>query len=243
MIDWTLRRRRAFATIATFFSLALLTVAPTLADRQVTVQSGDTLSSISLANYGDLVHIQRIADYNRLGDANRVRAGQVLLLPDLDGVGSQSGGPPTAIVSPLLTAADLIRQSASAPLRPAATPAAAPSPVVAPSRSLTAPAPPRAGPVIQTGLATWYGPGFDNNPTKCGPIYHQWQYTAASNDLPCGTVVQVTNQANGRSVVVTITDTGAFRHPNILDLSLGAFSAIASTDSGVIQVSVVLVSE
>jgi len=93
----------------------------------------------------------------------------------------------------------------------------------------------RAAPVVQ-GYATWYGPGFEGNWTYCGDIFHQWGATAASNTLPCGSVVTVTNLENGASITVTITDRGGFGGSTILDLSRGAFAAIADPSEGVIPV-------
>lgn len=164
---------------------------PALADRTVLVRAGDTLSAISLANYGDIAHVGAILAYNHLTSPDRIYAGQILQLPGLN-----SGG-------------------------------AAPSGVV------------QAG-VFQQGVATWYGPGFEGQTTKCGQIYHQRDFSAASNDLPCGTLIDVTNVANERHVVVPVTDTGAFRHPDVVDLSRGAFSAIAELRLGVIPVQIVL---
>jgi hypothetical protein len=97
-----------------------------------------------------------------------------------------------------------------------------------------------AGPVIQTGLATWYGPGFNGGVTYCGEIFDQWAMTAASNTLPCGTVVVVTNLNNGRSVRLRINDRGGFGGAVILDLSQGAFVALGGPPAGTIPVSVQL---
>src|SRR5690606_10085243 len=69
--------------------------------------------------------------------------------------------------------------------------------------------------------ATWYGDFFHNRLTANGEVYDQWGMTAASNVLPFGTVIRVTNMANGKSVDVRITDRGGFSH--CLDLSRGAF--------------------
>jgi len=91
---------------------------------------------------------------------------------------------------------------------------------------------------IQYGLATWYGPGFDGHLTYCGDVYDEAAYTAASNTLPCGAVVIVTNQDNGASVRVRINDRGGFGSTVILDLSRAAFGTIASNGSGVIAVMV-----
>jgi rare lipoprotein A len=64
--------------------------------------------------------------------------------------------------------------------------------------------------------------------------------TAASNTLPCGTTVIVTNQNSGLSVRVRITDRGGFGGNVILDLSRGAFLTIAPASAGVIPISVSL---
>ena len=60
--------------------------------------------------------------------------------------------------------------------------------------------------------------------------------TAAHRTLPFGTVVTVTNRANGKSVNVTINDRGPFIEGRIIDLNEPAFSQIASTSTGVINV-------
>mgnify|MGYP000567798014 FL=1 len=52
--------------------------------------------------------------------------------------------------------------------------------------------------------------------------------------------LKVTNKANGKSVVVRVTDTGGFgKYGRTLDLSKGAFSKIANLSSGIAQVEVV----
>jgi uncharacterized protein YabE (DUF348 family) len=74
----------------------------------------------------------------------------------------------------------------------------------------------------QVGQASWYeapGSGF----------------TAAHPSLPFGTVLTVTNLANGKSVRVVINDRGPFGG-RIIDLSPEAFSAIATLGQGVCEV-------
>jgi len=58
----------------------------------------------------------------------------------------------------------------------------------------------------------------------------------AHRSLPLGSRIRVTNQGNGLSVVVTVTDRGPYHGNRILDLSHGAFSRIASPSSGVASV-------
>lgn len=74
----------------------------------------------------------------------------------------------------------------------------------------------------QVGEASWYYTGGNG-------------LTAAHPSLPFGTVVTVTNLANGSSVQVVINDRGPFGG-RIIDLSPRAFSAIATLSQGVCQV-------
>jgi rare lipoprotein A len=61
---------------------------------------------------------------------------------------------------------------------------------------------------------------------------------AASNSHPMGTRLRVVSLATGKSVIVRVTDTGAFRYPIVVDLSWAAFKQIANPDSGVVEVTV-----
>jgi rare lipoprotein A len=56
--------------------------------------------------------------------------------------------------------------------------------------------------------------------------------TAAHKTLPKGTMVEVTNLANGKSVIVRIADRGPFVAGRVLDLSKDAFAAVANLGSG-----------
>ena len=75
---------------------------------------------------------------------------------------------------------------------------------------------------VQTGVASWYGPGFHGNRTANGEIYDQYELTAAHPTLPLGTRAMVTNLANGRSVEVRINDRGPFVGGRAIDLSYAA---------------------
>jgi uncharacterized protein YabE (DUF348 family) len=61
---------------------------------------------------------------------------------------------------------------------------------------------------------------------------------AAHRTLPIGTVVKVTNVANGKSVSVRINQRGPFVDGRIIDLSDDAFARIASLDDGTAKVKV-----
>ena len=84
-------------------------------------------------------------------------------------------------------------------------------------------------------FATWYS--LDGNYTSSGEVFDSNKMTCASNHYKIGTLLEVTNVANGKSLVVKVNDTGAFRGYK-LDLSKGAFSKIADLRKGVIKIKV-----
>lgn len=88
----------------------------------------------------------------------------------------------------------------------------------------------------QTGIASWYGPGFHGRPTASGAIYNQHDLTAAHQTLPLGTRVMVTNLDSGRSTEVAINDRGPFAKGRILDLSYGAAKTLGMIGPGTIPV-------
>jgi len=90
----------------------------------------------------------------------------------------------------------------------------------------------------QSGMASWYGPGFHGNRSASGEVFNQNALTAAHRTLPFGTQVRVTNLNNGQSVVVRINDRGPFSGGRIIDLSRGAASEIGMVSSGTARVRV-----
>lgn len=62
--------------------------------------------------------------------------------------------------------------------------------------------------------------------TASGQRLNDGALTAAHRKLPFGTKVKVTNQRNGRSVIVTITDRGPFIRGRVIDLTLAGAHAI-----------------
>jgi peptidoglycan lytic transglycosylase len=84
----------------------------------------------------------------------------------------------------------------------------------------------------QTGIASWYGPGFHGKATASGDIYNQADLTAAHQTLPLGTAVLVTNLENGSSTQVTINDRGPFAKGRIIDLSYAAAQSIDMVGPG-----------
>lgn len=99
------------------------------------------------------------------------------------------------------------------------------------------PSPPTAGaPRAQSGMASWYGPGFAGRRTANGEVFDPSQLTAAHRELPFNTLVRVVNETNGESVVVRINDRGPFKGGRIIDLSRAAAEAVGMIGSGVARV-------
>jgi rare lipoprotein A len=90
--------------------------------------------------------------------------------------------------------------------------------------------------LVETGMASWYGPNFNHRNAADGIKFDKDAMTAAHKTLPMGTTVRVTNLANGEQVVVRITDRGPFSHGRILDMSEGAAKAIGLYRMGVAKV-------
>jgi rare lipoprotein A len=97
-------------------------------------------------------------------------------------------------------------------------------------------APGVAAPYVEFGIASWYGPPYNNRRGANGEIYDMNRLTAAHRTLPLNTVVRVTNLANERSVVVRITDRGPFIDGRIVDLSLAAARALDLWNAGTSRV-------
>lgn len=86
--------------------------------------------------------------------------------------------------------------------------------------------------------ASWYGPGFNGHVTATGERFNDDKLTAASTNLPLGSVVKVTNPENGRSVKVRINDCGPYVHGRNMDLSKRAAEKIGITHRGVAHLKV-----
>ena len=85
---------------------------------------------------------------------------------------------------------------------------------------------------IQSGGASWYGPGFHGRKTANGERFNAHALTAAHRSLPFGSRVRVTNARTGRSVVVRINDRGPFAGGRVIDLSKAAAQAVGISGVG-----------
>lgn len=89
--------------------------------------------------------------------------------------------------------------------------------------------------------ASWYGGGERlNTHTANGDRFDPTALTCASWDYPFGTILRVTNLANGRTVLVRVNDRGpAKRLRRAIDLSRAAFARLADLKKGLIRVEIV----
>jgi len=91
-------------------------------------------------------------------------------------------------------------------------------------------------------LASWYGEYFHGHLTALGEVYDMNGYTAAHKTYPLGTVLNVTNPENGKSLEVRINDRGPFWGDRELDLSKGAATYLGTKNRGVAKVSIEVIS-
>ncbi len=91
---------------------------------------------------------------------------------------------------------------------------------------------------IGEGEASYYGNELAGNRTASGERFNPRDLTAAHRTLPLGTKLRVTNQANGKSVIVRINDRGPFVKSRLIDLSLGAAREIGMVRTGTARVTV-----
>jgi rare lipoprotein A len=97
---------------------------------------------------------------------------------------------------------------------------------------------------VEIGLASYYGPGFNGEPTASGEVFDERKLVAASRTLPLGSVVRVTNLDNGRTVRLRIIDRGPYgrnhRKGCIIDVSKGAARRLHFIRDGIVHVRVMV---
>ena len=95
---------------------------------------------------------------------------------------------------------------------------------------------------VQTGLAAYYADSLHGRKTASGAPYDKNALTAAHRTLPFGTIVEVTNLVNRRTVRVEINDRGPFGDGDrIIDLSRAAAERIDMIGAGIVKVRVEVV--
>lgn len=87
-----------------------------------------------------------------------------------------------------------------------------------------------------TGEASWYGSDFHGRRTANGEIFSANAITGAHPTLPLPSYVRVTNQQNGRSVIVRVNDRGPYMPGRIMDLSHRAAEMLGYVNTGHAQI-------
>jgi len=100
--------------------------------------------------------------------------------------------------------------------------------------------PARVG-AVETGMASWYGPGYDGKRTACGDRFDQDALTAAHGTYPCDTKLRVTLLSTGKSVTVRVNDLFTNHKGRLIDVSRGAAKAIGLIGPGTGKVKVEVV--
>lgn len=88
------------------------------------------------------------------------------------------------------------------------------------------------------GKATYYSKRATGARTANGERFHHDSLTCAHRTYPFGTMLHVKNPANGKEVVVRVTDRGPFIRGRIIDLSWRAAKELGIIAQGVAMVEV-----
>lgn len=141
----------------------------------------------------------------------------------------QDDGPPAQVPADLLATPDAVPR-----IEPFHSGAA--RPYVALGRSYTPLTDDR--PLVQRGLASWYGRQFHGSRTSIGEIYDMFAMTAAHPTMPLPSYARVTNLRSGASIVVRVNDRGPFKDGRVIDLSYAAAARLGIVAGGTAEVEV-----
>ena len=91
---------------------------------------------------------------------------------------------------------------------------------------------------VYKGISSYYGPKFHQKLTANGEIFDMYGVTAAHKEFPFNTVVRVTNEKNGKSLLIRINDRGPYIAGRILDCSFGAAKKLGFVGEGTAKVKI-----
>ena len=89
---------------------------------------------------------------------------------------------------------------------------------------------------VQSGKASYYSKKMSGRMTASGERLHHDSLTCAHRTYPFGTLLKVTNPANGKQVIVRVTDRGPYVRGRIIDLSVRAAQKIGIIAQGIAPV-------
>ena len=88
------------------------------------------------------------------------------------------------------------------------------------------------------GISSYYGEKFHGKLTANGEIFDMYGVTAAHKEFPFNTVARVTNENNGKSLIIRINDRGPYIDGRILDCSFGAAKKLGFVSDGMAPVKI-----
>ena len=91
---------------------------------------------------------------------------------------------------------------------------------------------------VYKGISSYYGSKFHGKLTANGEIFDMYGVTAAHKEFPFNTVVRVTNEKNGKSLLIRINDRGPYIAGRILDCSFGAAKKLGFVGEGTAKVKI-----
>ena len=91
---------------------------------------------------------------------------------------------------------------------------------------------------VYKGISSFYGPKFHGKLTANGEIFDMYGVSAAHKEFPFNTVVRVTNEKNGKSLLIRINDRGPYIAGRILDCSFGAAKKLGFVGEGTAKVKI-----
>ncbi len=97
--------------------------------------------------------------------------------------------------------------------------------------------------LVETGIASWYGPQFHGKQTANGETFDMYELTAAHRTLQMPSLVRVTNLENGRSLIMRINDRGPFKRGRIIDVSKRGAELLGFKTQGTAKVRVEVLRE
>lgn len=86
------------------------------------------------------------------------------------------------------------------------------------------------------GRASYYAGRFHGRKMSNGTSYHRDSLTCAHRTYSFGTLLEVTNPHNNKTVIVKVTDRGPYKRNRIIDLSHAAARQLDMLDHGVVEV-------
>lgn len=97
--------------------------------------------------------------------------------------------------------------------------------------------------LVETGIASWYGPKFHGKTTANGEIFDMNELTAAHRTLQLPSIARVTNLENGRSIIVRINDRGPYKRGRVLDASRRSAELLGFKEQGHTKVKIEVLSK